>query len=109
MRDLYGNELASLQASLADVSYLIIDEKSIIGLRTFHFIDHRLRQIFPDNQHDCFGSRSIMLLGDFYQLPPVFEKTLYVSGFLQNEMDLAGRKAYHTFDRTVELKQVVRQ
>ncbi|KAF5578398.1 ATP-dependent DNA helicase PIF1 [Fusarium pseudoanthophilum] len=109
LSSLSGNELISLQASLRDVTYIIIDEKSMVGLKTFHFIDQRLRQVFPEHQHEYFGGRSVLLLGDFYQLPPVFEKPLYTSGHIYDLMALAGRNAYHAFDKTVELKQIVRQ
>ncbi|KAF4952453.1 hypothetical protein FSARC_12625 [Fusarium sarcochroum] len=109
LMDLSGGELNSLQASLSDVKYIILDENSIVGLKAFHFIDQRLRQVFLDNQHGYFGGRSVLLLGDFHQLAPVFEKPLYGTGVLSNVVDLAERNSYRAFDKTVELKQMVRQ
>ncbi|KAJ3459135.1 hypothetical protein MRS44_015208 [Fusarium solani] len=100
---------ADCVARMANVKHTTLDEKSMVGLRTFHYIDQRLRQIFPMEQHKYFGGRSILLLGNFYQLPPVFEKPLYFTGILQNELKLAGRNAYYEFDSTVQLQQVVRQ
>ena len=54
---------------------------------------------------------SVLLLGDFFQLPPVAEKPLYSNddNARLRTAELAGRNAYHAFDKTVELKQVVRQ
>ncbi|KAG5930874.1 hypothetical protein E4U60_006721 [Claviceps pazoutovae] len=40
-------------------------------------MDLRLREIFPNDSDKPFGGRSVLLLGDFYQLPPVFETPLY--------------------------------
>ncbi|KAF4946589.1 hypothetical protein FSARC_14162 [Fusarium sarcochroum] len=106
---LSGNELTSLQASMAAVKYLIIEGKSMIGLKTLHAIDVRLRKIFPETKHEFFGDRSVLLLGDFYQSPPVVEKPLFAAGNLDNTFDVAGQNAYRQFDHTVELKQVVQQ
>lgn len=49
---LSGNELASIQNRMSNIQYIILDEKSMVGLRMLHNIDQRLRQIFPDCQHD---------------------------------------------------------
>ncbi|KAM4067753.1 ATP-dependent DNA helicase PIF1 [Hirsutella rhossiliensis] len=48
-------DIANLQSKLRNLRYLIIDEKSMIGLRTFGYIDSRLRQIFPEYQ-DTFSA-----------------------------------------------------
>ncbi|KAM4067942.1 ATP-dependent DNA helicase PIF1 [Hirsutella rhossiliensis] len=48
-------DIANLQSKLRNLCYLIIDEKSMIGLRTFGYIDSRLRQIFPEYQDTFFG------------------------------------------------------
>ncbi|CCE30597.1 uncharacterized protein CPUR_04446 [Claviceps purpurea 20.1] len=56
--------------------YIILDEKSMIGLRTLYNVDQRLCQVNakPDTP---FGGMSVLLSGDFVQLPPVFDKPLY--------------------------------
>lgn len=66
---------ASIQTKLARTRYLIIDEKSMISLKTLSHIDFRLQQA-KGKTHD-FGGVGILLFGDFWQLPPVNAKALY--------------------------------
>ena len=49
---------------------------SMIGLKTLAWIDKRLRQATGDQQQP-FGVISIILIGDFAQLPPVADR-LYI-------------------------------
>jgi ATP-dependent DNA helicase PIF1 len=71
--------LSNLQRVFNGVKYLIIDEKSMLGLKTLGWIDLRLREIFPRSSDEFFGGLSVMLIGDFFQLPPVLNKPLYQS------------------------------
>src|SRR5436305_2005654 len=102
--------LSGMQDDFKDCEFLIIDEKSMIGLGTLHRIDQRLRQIFPTRQDEWFGGLNVLLCGDFFQLPPVLEKALY-----QTVMPTAspeyyqGKRAYESFTATVVLTQVMRQ
>jgi hypothetical protein len=42
----------------------------MLGLKTFGWIDQRLREVFPERRDDFFGGLSVILIGDFFQLPP---------------------------------------
>ena len=101
--------IGGLQRKLQGVQYLVIDEKSMLGLRQLGWIDHRLRQIFPHRQEDFFGGMSLIIVGDFFQLPPVAQKPLYYDKQLQDLMDISGRRAYQQFSQTVFLSTVQRQ
>ena len=46
-KELEGSRLQTIQESLADVSYIIVDEMSMVGRKLFGQVDRRLRQIFP--------------------------------------------------------------
>lgn len=67
----------SIQARLARTKYLIIDEKSMVSLKTLAHIDFRLQEAFANRER--FGGLSIILFGDFWQLPPVKDKAMYHS------------------------------
>ncbi|KAJ3453143.1 hypothetical protein MRS44_018798 [Fusarium solani] len=78
----------ALQKKLRDVRYLVIDEKSMLGLRQLSWIDKRLRQVFPGRATEFFGGISIILV-DLHEV--------------------SGQTAYRAFNHTVFLKKVQRQ
>ncbi|KJZ69841.1 hypothetical protein HIM_10769 [Hirsutella minnesotensis 3608] len=99
---------AQLQKKLRDIKYLIVDEKSMLGLRQLSWIDDRLREAFPNRNEEFFGGLNILLVGDFFQLPPVLQKPLYYDKEVQG-VEIKGRNAYRRFDKTVFLKVAQRQ
>ncbi|KAL6405464.1 transposase [Ilyonectria robusta] len=99
---------AQLQKKLKDIKYLIIDEKSMLGLHQLSWIDDRLREAFPNKNEEFFGGLNILLVGDFFQLPPVLQKPLYYDKEVQG-VEIKGRNAYRRFDKSVFLKVVQRQ
>lgn len=66
----------TLFARLKDLELIIIDEVSILGSYTFALINERLQQIFTSKE--MFGGKSIILFGDFYQLPPVGDQFIFM-------------------------------
>ncbi|KJZ70277.1 hypothetical protein HIM_10321 [Hirsutella minnesotensis 3608] len=107
--DLPPADAAALQSRLRHVKYLVIDEKSMLGLEQLARIDARLRQAFPERNFEFFGGVSILLVGDFFQLPPVRQKPLYSTSTSLSSMERRGQAAYRLFDRTVFLTRVQRQ
>ncbi|KAJ5143809.1 uncharacterized protein N7515_002596 [Penicillium bovifimosum] len=71
-----GNQALS-RGLISGVRYLIIDEKSMIGLQMLYWIDRRCQQIFLDRREEPFAGLNIILAGDFFQLPPVPRKALF--------------------------------
>jgi len=71
--------LSTLQRQFEGVEYLVIDEKSMLGLKILGWIDRRLREIFPGNRDEFFGGLTVLLIGDSFQLPPVLNKSLYTT------------------------------
>ena len=105
-KDLEGERLHSLQQSLADVHYLIIDEMSMVGRSVFGQVDSRLRQVFPRHADQPLGGRSCLLFGDFGQLPPVMDLPLYTTEQRSAAMSDRGSATYQLFNKAVVLKQV---
>ncbi|KAM4060764.1 PIF1-like helicase [Hirsutella rhossiliensis] len=97
--DLPPADAAALQSRLRHVKYLVIDEKSMLGIEQLARIDSRLRQAFPQRSLEFFGGVSVLLVGDFFQLPP------HQPVFVGKERQVA----YRLFDRTVFLTTVQRQ
>lgn len=61
--------LAQLGINLKTIETFVIDEISMVRADLLDAIDLRLQQIFKTDLP--FGGRQIILVGDFYQLPPV--------------------------------------
>ena len=76
--DLQGTALQRLQLRFSGKQYLITDEMSMLGQRTPAWVDKRLRQA-TGKLNKPLGGISVMLLGDFAQLPPVGDKPDYAS------------------------------
>lgn len=95
-----------LQERFKDVRYIILDEKSMIGQRTFGYFDRRLREIM--RKDDFFGGLSILLFGDFGQLPPVGDKALY-DGLPSSDLGMAGYEAYQSIKESITLRRMMRQ
>lgn len=58
------------------MNILVIDEISMVGQRLLIYISETLRQI-KQSGNALFGNTSIIAVGDFYQLPPVKQKSLF--------------------------------
>jgi hypothetical protein len=48
----------------------VIGEISLVGVRMFNFIDNRVRSI-KHIQNKFVGGVNVIMIGDFYQTPPV--------------------------------------
>jgi hypothetical protein len=107
--ELDGNRLKQLQERLQNVIYIIIDEKSMVGRRMIGIIDIRLRQAFPESKDKPFGGRSIILFGDFGQLPPVLDLPMYANDKSGDEMSNNGIATYKQFREAYKLDVIQRQ
>ena len=70
-------QLREIQNKWKDVQLVLIDEKSMMSLYTLYTIDQRLRQFKPKSAKLPFGGVSLIIMGDFAQLPPVQGQPLY--------------------------------
>ena len=77
-RELQGDSLQRLHFRLKGKSFLIVDEMSLIGHKML-LLDNQLSA--GTGKADIpFGGMSVILMGDFGQLPPVGDRPMYVSG-----------------------------
>ena len=88
--------------------YIVIDEMSMVGRKMFGQIDRRLRQAFPHRALEVLGGCSMVLFGDFGQLPPVMDRPLYTTDGCSKLSDQE-RTAYVQFNMAFVLTQVMRQ
>ena len=105
--ELSGQRLRALQDAFEGVKYVVIDEMSMMGQRTFGYVDLRLRQATGE-LNEFFGGLSIILVGDFGQLPPVGDAPMYVQPNTSS-LRQRGYVAYRQFTDVVVLERVQRQ
>lgn len=101
--------LSALQSTLRDIQYLIIDEKSMVGLKLLSWVDRRCKQSFPRHSGRPFGGLNIVLAGDFWQLPPVVGTAPYNDKALKDALEISGRLVYRAFNKTIRLDVIRRQ
>lgn len=85
----------------------------MISLEFLGMINARLREIFLVRRTEHFGGVSMIIIGDFCQLPLVGVLPLYTKSDLRGKRQthlILGRQAWNNaFRTTVTLGQVVRQ
>jgi len=107
--DLTKISLVSLQEHFAKYRnnpsqcYIVIDEMSQLSHESIYWIHSRAKQAF--NSYEDFGGMSIILVGDYGQLPPVFGTPLF-SEESRNPYEIKGYSLYkHNFKTAVNLRR----
>ena len=70
--------LSTLRHKLPDLKLIIIDEISMVSNRMLKHIHERLKQIFGTPDSLLSAGVSFIAVGDFYQLPPIKAKPVFV-------------------------------
>ncbi|EXX51875.1 ATP-dependent DNA helicase PIF1-like [Rhizophagus irregularis DAOM 181602=DAOM 197198] len=95
---------------MKDIKYLIIDEMSMVGRHFLAIVDMRLRKAFPKHSNHNFSGRSIILVSDFGQLPPVCDIPMYSQDHRPSDSLFEdGRNIYQQFQEVYKLEAVQRQ
>ena len=94
-----GEQLLSIQTTMAAVKLLIINEYSFLSITNINSLDHRLSMVFPRWAHDIFGGMNIVLCSDPAQLPTVWAQPAYA--YHGSTVHLAAQ--FHLFTKVVEL------
>src|SRR5579859_2897251 len=111
---LSAQQLLLLQGRLNHINYIILDEKSMVGRRMFSKVDSRFRDGFPDRRNDFFGGCSMLMFGDFGQLPPVGDTPLFDLRQRDGNSDDVlesnnGRDVYLSLTENITLNRMMRQ
>ncbi|KAL8588281.1 hypothetical protein ACOMHN_049309 [Nucella lapillus] len=101
-----------LQDAFSKTAILVIDEKSMIGQKTFFHVSERLKEAKPHRTSEPFGGLTVVLLGDWKQLPPVFDSPLYhnpCGSKSRTKAGAAGYNVYRLFKDVIFFNQTERQ
>nr|XP_018902432.1 PREDICTED: uncharacterized protein LOC109033998 [Bemisia tabaci] len=105
LSELSNDVATSLRGELKDVQLVIIEEVSMCGLNRFAQIDCRLKQLFCTTKN--LGGKSVLIVGDIKQLPPVFDTPLYYTDC--NDIRHLGTSLIYQQFKYYELKTCMRQ
>ena len=67
-----------LRMSLAELKLIIIDEVSMVANTPLLNIYQRLKEIFVTPNSKLFAGVGVLAVGDLYQLPPEYGKSLFL-------------------------------
>ena len=74
------NRLSTCRCKLGSLKLLFIDKISLVRAGLWGAVHARLQQITGMNSNkSCFGSVGVIVIGDFYQCPPVGSSSVYTS------------------------------
>ena len=99
LNPLDANTLTTMQNRFSEVKLIIIDEISMVYKKVLYQIHQSLMKIFRlCNQ--TFEGKSILAVGDLYQLPPVNAKAVYAYTFdFTKTMDYLSTDLWRLFKR----------
>jgi hypothetical protein len=100
--------LGTLRIELDKVRLIVIDEISMKSATMLYQIHMRLRQV-SGLKDMFFGNKSILAVGDLYQLEPVAAPPVFGSPSRIPNSDLMQFNLWTDLFRIIELKQVMRQ
>ena len=90
---------------LSEVKLLIIDEISMVSNVTLLHIHQRLQEIFGTSGSVLFGGKSIIAVGDLFQLEPIRSKPVF-ENYKDDTLNIC--HPWHVF-QMIELRKVMRQ
>ena len=92
-----GKEAKDLPFKFENTRLMVLDEISMIGTNLFSKISLRLQDILnllPKWKFNSFGGLDLLLLGDFYQLPPVLDRYIFLNSTLRGRCEALSKNHY---------------
>jgi hypothetical protein len=112
------NSLRKVRERLQYVSYMFIDEISMVDCLQFYNVSAQM-SLSLDVSELAFGGRNVVVSGDFAQLPPssagyplyshIVGSLIHRANSLQMQRTTMGKALWHTFTTVVLLTQNMRQ
>ena len=103
---------AQIKRLWANKTILIIDEISMTDLSTLATIDRQCKaaKAQQSSSPDLFGGiPTVILMGDFFQFPPVRGRPLWKEPRPSNDDDITGQQIWHRFENVIILDEQMRQ
>ena len=100
-----SDELNTFRTKYRNLSVIIIDEISMVGNKMLNFIDSRLKELTGTNRP--FGGKSIIAVGDLYQLQPVGDSWIFND--LSHGPQILATNLWQEHFQMYELTQIMRQ
>jgi hypothetical protein len=101
-----------IQRLWARKTIMIVDEISMVDLQTMAKINNRCkmaRSLFPDSPELFGGLPIVVLMGDFYQFPPVKGLPLWRQPREKKEEEVQGKEIWNRFADIIILDEQMRQ
>ena len=100
-----SDELNTFRTKYRNLSVIIIDEISMVGNKMLNFIDSRLKELTGTSRP--FGGKSIIAVGDLYQLQPVGDSWIFND--LSHGPQILATNLWQEHFQMYELTQIMRQ
>jgi len=100
-----SDRLNTIRAKLNKLRVIFIDEISMVGSGMFNVLNLRLQQIMGTSQP--FGGISLVTVGDFFQLKPVFDEWIFENS--QSGYNEFATNMWTEYFTLFELTEIMRQ
>ena len=92
-----GQNAKDLPFKFENTRLMVLDEVSMIGSNMFSKISLRLQEIlslWPSWKFRSFGGLDLLLLGDFFQLPPILDRYIFQNSTLRGRCGALSKNHY---------------
>jgi hypothetical protein len=95
--EINGQQAKDLPWKFENTRLMVLDEISMVGSNLFSKISLRLQEILnlvPSWKFRSFGGLDMLLLGDFFQLPPVLDRYIFLNSTLRGRCETLSKNHY---------------